>query len=136
MDAVPRMRRQAQRYGYLRSNPYDTVVDSSGAIEILPVNPSYIYVPTYDPVILFGPPRPGFVIGGANRFGPAVIITGAFAPWGWAHPYFGWGAHLIFFDDVPWGRSWVNRGYYHHPYARPYVRRESPRVERHEFRRR
>ncbi len=136
MDAVQRMRRQSYQYGYLRPSPYDNVVDSGGDIEILPTNPSYIYVPTYDPYVVFGPPRPGFFVGGAIRFGPAVVIGAPFFAWGWAHPYFQWRTHGIFFDATPWSRGWVNRGYYVHPYAHPYVRREGPRVERHDFRRR
>jgi hypothetical protein len=134
MDAVQRMRRQAYQYGYLRPNPYDNVVDEDNDIEILPTNPAYLYVPTYDPFIVFGPPRPGFFIGGAIRFGPAIVIGAAFAPWGWAHPYFTWRTHGIFFDATPWNRGWVNRGYYVHPYAHPFVRRPGPRVEHHGFR--
>jgi Protein of unknown function (DUF3300) len=136
MDAVQRMRHQSYQYGYLRTNPYDNVVDQDGEIEILPVNPGYIYVPTYDPFVVYGAPRPGFFIGGAIHFGPAIVIGGAFAPWGWAHPYFSWRTHGIFFDATPWGRGWANRGYYVHPYAHPWVRRAGPRVEHHEFRRR
>lgn len=40
MDAVKRMRREARRYGYLRTTPY--VVDSGGYIQIQPVNFAYI----------------------------------------------------------------------------------------------
>lgn len=136
MDAVQDLRAESYRYGYLRTSPYDTVVYAPGDIEILPVNPAYLYVPFYDPLIVFGPPRPGFVIGAGIRFGPAIIIGGAFAPFGWAHPYFGWRAHAIFFDNRPWGRTWVNRGYYVHPYAHPWVHAPGPRVEHHEIHRR
>ncbi|HLV86783.1 MAG TPA: DUF3300 domain-containing protein [Candidatus Sulfotelmatobacter sp.] len=135
MDAVQHQRHEAYQYGYLRSNPYDRVVDSENDIQILPVNPGYIYVPTYDPYLVYGPPRPGFYIGGAIRFGPAIVLGGAFAPWGWSHPYFDWRGHGIFFDATPWSRGWVNRGYYAHPYAHPYVRRPGPRVEHHEVHR-
>lgn len=134
MDAVQRMRHQAYQYGYLRTSPYDTVVDSSGYIEVLPVNPAYIYVPMYDPYVVFGPPAPGFFVGGAIRFGPAVVIGAAFAPWGWAHPYFEWGTHGIFFDFTPWGRVWENRHFYVHPYEHRWEHGPGPRVERHEFR--
>lgn len=136
MDAVQRMRKQARKYGYLQTNPYDRVVDSGGYVEILPVNPAYIYVPTYDPLIVFGPPAPGFFIGGAIRFGPAIVIGAGFYPWGWAHPYFLWGSHLMFFDETPWGRGWVNRGFYFHPYAHPWMRGPAPRVEHHDLHRR
>jgi hypothetical protein len=134
MDAVQRMRSQAYNYGYLRTSPYDTVVDSGGYIEVVPVNPAYIYVPRYDPLVVFAAPRPGFRIGFAIGFGPAVVIGPAFAPWGWAHPYFGWRTHDIFIDNTPWRRGWVNRGYYVHPYEHRYVARAGPRVEHHEER--
>lgn len=132
MDAVQRMRKQAHDYGYLQNNPYDRVVDDEGEYEIQPVNPAYIYVPTYDPYVVFAAPRPGFFLGGAIRFGPAIVIGAPFWAWGWGHPYFGWRSHDIFFDATPWRRGWVNRGYYVHSYARPYVRRPGPRVERHQ----
>ncbi len=131
MDAVQRLRKKAREFGYLRTNPYCTVVENDGYIEIYPVNPAYIYVPTYDPLVVFAAPRPGFFIGGAIGWGPAVVITAGFFPWGWAHPYFGWRAHAIFFDATPWGRVWVNRGYYFQPYAHPWVRPVGPRVEVH-----
>ena len=131
MDAVQRLRKQARKYGYLQTNPYCNVVETDGYVEILPVNPAYIYVPYYDPLVVFGPPRPGFFIGGAIGWGPAVIITAGFFPFGWVHPYFLWGAHTIYFDRTPWSRVWVNRGYYVHPYAHPWARRAGPRVEVH-----
>jgi hypothetical protein len=124
MDAIQRLRREAYQYHYLQTNPYYTVVDSAGYLEILPVNPAYIYIPTYDPLVVFGPPAPGFFVGGAD-----------FAPFGWTHPYFTWATHGIFFDFTPWGRGWENRGYYVHPYAHPWIPRPGPRLERHEFRR-
>ena len=136
MDAVQRMRRESYQYGYLRSTPYDNVVDANGSLEILPVNPSYIYVPTYDPYVVFGAPRPGFFVGGAIRFGPAIVIGPGFAPWGWSHPYFEWRSHGIYFDSTPWGRGWANRRYYVHAYAHPYVHGPGPRIERHEPHRR
>jgi Protein of unknown function (DUF3300) len=131
MDAVQRLRKKAREFGYLRTNPYCTVVENDGYIEIFPVNPAYIYVPTYDPLVVFAAPRPGFFIGGAIGWGPAVVITAGFFPWGWAHPYFGWRAHVIFFDATPWGRVWANRGYYFQPYTHPWVRPVGPRVEVH-----
>jgi hypothetical protein len=135
MDAVQRVRKQARKYGYLSTTPYDTVVDSGGYVEILPVNPAYIYVPMYDPAIVFFPPAPGFFVAGAIHFGPAIVLGVAFAPWGWLHPYFAWDTHLIFIDRTPWQRVWMNRGFYVHPYEHAWVR-SGPRVERHETRHR
>ena len=136
MDAVQRVRRKARDYGYLRSDSYVNVVPSGEYIEILPTSPNVFYVPYYDPLVVFAPPAPGFVIGGAIRFGPGIVISAAFAPWGWAAPALLWSSHAIIFDGHPWGRLWVNRGAYLHPYAHPWIRAVGPRIERHVFGRR
>ncbi len=136
MDAIQRMRQRAYDYGYLRSNEYEHVqVAGPGDIEVEPVNPGYYYVPYYDPYVVYARPRPGFFVGGAIRFGPGITIGAAFAPWGWGGVGFGWRDHSILVDRRPWGRTWVNRQVYVHPYAGgAYRRYEGPRVERHEVR--
>ena len=48
IDAVQRMRQKAQSLGYLRSTKQVTVSQGS-FVEILPVDPGFIVVPTYDP---------------------------------------------------------------------------------------
>jgi hypothetical protein len=125
MDAVQRQRAIAQRYGYLRSNG-QVIVSGGPYITIVPVNWGYIVVPWYDPAIVFFAPRPGFVVGGAIRFGFGVTIGGFFAPWGWAPGgiHFDWGGHAVFLNNARWGRTWVNRATYVHPYAA--IRRPAP----------
>jgi Protein of unknown function (DUF3300) len=116
MDAVQRMRKKAQQYGYLRSNGQITV--SGGPyIEILPTNPNYIVVPYYDPFLVFGPPPPGFFVGGAIGFGFGVRLGPWFAPWGWGTTRFMWSTHTLIIGNEPWGRTWFNRIGYVHPYA-------------------
>jgi Protein of unknown function (DUF3300) len=132
MDAVQRQRRAAHDYGYLAPNSYDNVVDNGGYLEIQPVDPAYYYVPVYNPAVVFYAPRPGFVIGGAIRFGPVVTIGPAFGVFGWYGAGFGWGGHTILIDHRPWGRTFYNRGVYVHPYAHPYARPVGPRVEMHD----
>ena len=132
MDAVQRERHKAQQYGYLRSNE-QIVVGGGPYITINPVDPGYVVVPYYDPGIVFFAPRPGFFVGGGIRFGFGVSIGGFFRPWGWGYSRFDWGGHRLFINDHAWGRTWVNRGAYVHPYEG--VRRFGPgaRVqERHE----
>lgn len=132
MDAVQRMRREARNYGYLVPNGYVNVVDTGGYIEILPLTPGVFYVPYYDPVVVFGRPQPGFVVGTAIRFGPAVTISATFGTWGWwTGPAFFWPAHTIVIGGHPWERVWGNRGTYVHPYPHPWVRPVGPRVEVH-----
>jgi hypothetical protein len=132
MDAVQRMRRQAHDYGYLVPNGYVNVVNDAGYIEIQPLNPAVLYVPVYDPLIVYAPPRPGFVVGAAIHFGPAITIGGTFVSWGWwTGPAFVWPSHVILVGGHPWVRTWVNRGIYVHPYPHPWVRPVGPRIETH-----
>jgi hypothetical protein len=111
------------------------IVSGGPYIAIAPVNPGIVYVPYYDPALVFVAPRPGFVVGGAIRFGFGVNLGIAFRPWGWGYNRFDWGGHAVFINNAPWRRGWVDRGRYVHPYA---VRRfEGPRpAERHELRER
>ncbi|WP_334270312.1 DUF3300 domain-containing protein [Edaphobacter sp. HDX4] len=136
MDAVQRMRQQAMSYGYLAPNSYINVVATGGYIQILPVNPNVVYVPYYDPLVVFASPRRGLAIAGAIHFGPGITIGSAFAGWGW---WFGsgflWPSHTILIDHRPWGRTWINRTGYIHPYVHPWVRPIGPRVETHRLRR-
>ncbi len=132
MDAVQRMRRQARDYGYLASNGYVNVISNAGYVEILPLNPGVVYVPVYDPLVVFAPPRPGFVVGTAIHFGPAITIGGTFVSWGWwTGAAFVWPSHAIWIGGRPWVRTWGNRGIYVHPYAHPWIRPVGPRVEIH-----
>ncbi len=119
MDAVQRMRQKAKDYGYLRTNG-EIVVAGAPYITILPVNPAFIVVPVYDPLIVFAPPRPGFAIAGAIRFGFGVSIGVAFRPWGWGTSYIAWDSHAIIINNVRWDRTWANRATYVHHYDLPH----------------
>jgi hypothetical protein len=127
MDSVQRQRQLAQRYGYLRSNG-QVVVGAGPYITIMPSNPAFVVVPAYDPGIVFFVPRPGFVIGGAIRFGYGVSIGGFFRPWGWGYDRFDWGARRVYINNVVWNRTYINRTTYVHPYEG--LRRPGPGVAR------
>jgi hypothetical protein len=131
MDAVQRMRHRAWDYGYLRTNG-QVVVNNGPYIEIVPVSPGYVYVPYYDPRIVYAPPRPGFVVGGAIRFGFGVTIGPAFRPWGWGANRFAWNNRVVIVNNAPWRRTWVNRREYEHPSE---IHRYAPerRVEEHQL---
>jgi len=136
MDAVPRMRREARDFGYLRSNG-QIVVNGGPYIEIAPVNPAVIYVPYYDPLIVYSRPRPGFVVSRGITFSFGIGIGPAFRPWGWGGNRIAWNSRAVFVNNAEWHRNWSNRGSYVHPYT---IRRPGPpppRVqERHEVRER
>jgi hypothetical protein len=56
MDAIQRLRGQAQNLGNLPSTPQESVVADGGDIEIEPVNPDDMYVPTYPPDTIYYQP--------------------------------------------------------------------------------
>lgn len=136
MDAVQRQRQLAAQYHYLQSNSA-IVVGMGPYITIMPVNPAFIVVPAYNPLIVFAPPRPGFAIGLGIRFGFGVSIGMGFRPWGWGLTRFNWGGHAVIVNNAPWGRNWANRATYVHPYAVRRYARNAPRpAENHQLERR
>ncbi|HTU42362.1 MAG TPA: DUF3300 domain-containing protein [Candidatus Aquilonibacter sp.] len=121
MNAVQRMRQKAEDYGYLRSNS-EVVVSGGPYITIDPVDPAFVWVPAYDPAVVFFAPRPGFFVGGAIGWGFGINIGVWFRPWGWGFTHFDWGTHVVIVAGHPWGRVWANRFAYVHPWG-PGVRR-------------
>src|SRR5215467_11113441 len=60
MDAVQRMRKKAQDKGNLKTTEQQKVetkvIESKSVIVIEQASPQVVYVPTYDPVVVYGPP--------------------------------------------------------------------------------
>ncbi|MGH9648581.1 MAG: hypothetical protein ACRD4E_17385 [Bryobacteraceae bacterium] len=94
------------------------------------MNPAVLYVPYYNPLVVFAQPRPGFVVARGITFGFGISIGPAFRPWGWGTNRFAWNTHTVIINSAPWGRRWENRNAYVHPYT---IRRAGPpaRVEEH-----
>jgi hypothetical protein len=92
MDSVQRLRAQAQALGNLPSAPQENVVTDNGTIEVLPADPQVIYVPVYQPDMVYF----------QNAFGSPFISFGlGFAIGGWLNCDFDWrNRHLIV-----WGRG-------------------------------
>jgi hypothetical protein len=55
MDTVQALRKRAQQNGQLQSNDQTTVTQDQGAIVVEPRNPEVVYVPYYDPYVVYGP---------------------------------------------------------------------------------
>src|SRR5712671_3654669 len=55
-DAVQAMRQQARKAGHLNSNEQEKVTAQGNTIIIEPANPEVVYVPAYDPWLVFGEP--------------------------------------------------------------------------------
>ena len=97
MNSVQAMRLNAQQAGGLRSTPQQRVFYNGGLIVIEPVNPGLVYVPYYDPWVVYGgpivpwrgyyvlpPPRGVLVAGLAIGFGVGIGI-GLYAHYGWGY---------------------------------------------------
>jgi len=116
MYAVQRMRQRARDYGYLRTGP-QIIVGGGPYITIMPARVDYVVVPTYDPVVVYERPRVGFFVGGAIGFRFGVSLGVAYRPWGWGYNRIAWDRRVVFINNAPWQRTWVNRYEYHHPYT-------------------
>ncbi len=109
MDAVQVMRRKAQDSGNLKSTPQQRVTEEDSAIDIEPADPDVVYVPAYDPWLVYGYPivawpgwypYPGIWFGGPYlSFGVGFGIGwfGGFG-WGWGHWGFDWHNHVVLYN--------------------------------------
>ena len=100
MAAVQYMRHQAKDSGHLQSTPQQTVSSQGNDIDIQPADPNVVYVPVYNPDLIYGYPVgvwPGFYpwwgVGGPYiSFGVGYGIAPFFGfGWGWPHWGFHWG---------------------------------------------
>jgi hypothetical protein len=113
LDTVQLMRQRAQQAGNLKSTQQESVTTQEDAIIIEPTDPQVVYVPEYDPWLVYGDPLafypgwiwvPGFFFDGPGiGFGVGIGI-GLFGG-------FGWGWHS-------WGADWHGHGLIlgNHPY--------------------
>jgi len=103
MDAVQAMRKKAVDKGALTSNEQQTVdtqvVEKQTVIVVQPTNPEVIYVPSYSPTVVYGPPvyypyppiyYPPYPPGAAFVSFSIGMMWGA-AMWGGSCCYAGWG---------------------------------------------
>jgi uncharacterized protein DUF3300 len=122
LRAVQDLRRQAKNGGSLKSTPQQKVLESEEMVEIIPTNPEVVYVPTYDPEIVYAAPAVvaavplisfGFGYGLGSWLdtcfywpGYSIIYGGPYY-WGWHHG--GWGHHHGDWNNWGWNH-WRPRG--------------------------
>ncbi len=115
MDAVQRMRKKAQDKGNLKSTEQQKVetkvVETKQVIVVQQAKPEVVYVPSYDPVVVYGPPpypyppiyypppppAGWYAAGAAISFGVGMMVGAAWGggSWGWGC---GWGHNDIDID--------------------------------------
>jgi len=99
MDTVQRLRARAQAAGNLMDTEQQRVIVQERVIEIVPVQPEVVYVPVYDPMVIYGPwwypafrpfffpPPPGVIIVRGFGFWRGVAVGRA---WGHAWGHWDW----------------------------------------------
>ena len=99
-DAIQVMRQKAQQAGNLSTTQQQTVTTQGSTIIIQPAAPDVVYVPAYDPWLVYGPgivawpgwyPYPGIWYGGPHLF------FGGFG-WGWGHWGYDWHNHYAVYN--------------------------------------
>ena len=105
MDAIQRLRAEAEAAGNLTSTPQQQVVVEQEIIRIVPAEPEVIYVPVYDPMVVYVEnPYPSY---GFITFGIGFTI-GA-----WLNRDCDWNRHSVYYHGWQ-GGGWVGR-------ARPHI---------------
>ena len=135
MSAIQDMRRRAQAAGNLKTTSQTKVTQEGQTIVVEPASPEVVYVPQYDPWVVYGPPvvawpgwywYPGlFVAGPGIAF--AAFDVGFFGGFGWGFDHWGcdWHRHSVVFNHnvfVSRGRTFVNRNVFNQRrlgFARP-----------------
>ncbi len=127
MDAVQVMRKKAQDAGNLKTTPQQIVKTEDSDIEIEPADPDVVYVPAYDPWLVYGYPivawpgwypYPGIWFGGpylSFGLGFGIGWWGGFG-WGWGHWGFDWHHHYATYNHGRYysrSRTFYNRGSYY-----------------------
>jgi hypothetical protein len=108
-DAVQAMRQEARKAGKLNSNEQEKVTTQGSTIVIEPANPEVVYVPAYDPWLVYGAPVvaypgwypvPGIFFAGpaiSFGFGFGVGFFGGFG-WGWHHWGYDWHGRSVIYN--------------------------------------
>jgi hypothetical protein len=104
MDTIQRLRARAQAAGNLSDTEQQRVIVQERIIEIEPVQPEVVYVPVYDPAVIYGlwwypafppfffPPPPGVIIVRGFGFWRGITVGRV---WGHAWGHWDWRHHQI-----------------------------------------
>ena len=99
MDSIQRLRQSAASFGNLQSTPQQQVINDGGDIEIVPADPEVIYVPVYQPNVVYY----------QATYGAPFITFGAGCAIGpWLNCDFDWHNHniIIWNRDHPRPPNW------------------------------
>ncbi len=114
MNSVQRLRARAQAQGTLKSTKQQTVKTQSGSggqvIVIQPTQPDVVYVPSYNPTVVYGPwPYPAFPP--YAWYPPGYVAAGAVLSFGFGVAV---GSAMWGYPDWHTGSVYINNNYYSH----------------------
>ena len=98
MEAVQRMRQKAYDYGHLKTNEQVKVVTGDN-ITIYPVQKEYVYVPVYNPRVVYYVRYDGYT---RVYYGQGVWLGTWFGEWGWGSCWIDWGPRVIYVRNTRW----------------------------------
>jgi uncharacterized membrane protein YgcG len=137
MQTVQRLRQKAEEAGNLKSNEQQKVAKDGDAIIIEPAKTEIVYVPTYNPTIVYGvwwapmyppyywPPPPyyypGYRPGGVFMVGFSIGWVIGVNHWGWCQPHWHGGSvnisvnrNNVFINNNNQFKAKVNNGSWQH----------------------
>ena len=98
MEAVQRMRQKAYDYGHLKTNE-QVKVETGDNITIYPVQKEYVYVPVYNPRVVYYVRYDGYT---RVYYGQGVWLGTWFGEWGWGSCWIDWDPRVIYVRNTRW----------------------------------
>ncbi len=106
-NSIQRLRHRAQKAGYLKSNPQQNVVEEKDIIKIVPAQASVIFVPTYNPQVVYVAPASTGPSAGAVAATAALSFGAGLAIGAWLNNDCNWHTHTVYYHG--WhGGGWVS----------------------------
>ena len=103
MRSIQRLRGRANLLGYLSSNDNQEIVTYGDIIRIIPAQPQYVYVPVYDPQVVYITRRP--------RYDTTSLFIGfsiGYIIGSWLDRDCDWNQHKVYYHGWQ-GNSWIQR---------------------------
>jgi hypothetical protein len=130
LQQVQVLRAQAAAAGTLVTTPQLRVVHDGPAVIIEPANPAVVYVPVYNPLVVYGswgfvdyppvyfPPPEGFFVGPVGVGIGFSVGFGVVGPlWGWGHPSWGGGTVVVnntYYSRISYNHASFEGGVWRH----------------------
>lgn len=105
--SIQRLRKKAKEFGYLKTTPQQTVIVEKETIKIVPAQAQYIYVPQYNPQVVYvaapsSGPSTGAVVASA-----AIAFTSGLLIGAWLNNDCDWHTYSVYYHGWS-GVGWIS----------------------------